>query len=203
MHEVRPGLWTWTAPHPAWTLDQGGEDGWEQHVRSYGLEVGDRLVLFDPLVGVVEAEALADGRSIVVLLTNFWHRRSSAELVAVLGAEVHAPRAALAEFDFPVQPYDLGHGLPGGVEPQVGAYLAESSLWIRGLDALVTGDTFPSGPSGFRLQPDTWLEEGLTAEGRRERLAPLLELPVELLLPTHGDPVLEDARGTLARALAA
>ena len=107
----------------------------------------------------------------------------------------------IEEFDFPAQPYRLGDVLPGGVEPQVGAYVVESNLWIRELAALVTGDTFPSGRSGFRLQPDSWLEEGLTAAGRRERLRPLLGLPVELLLPTHGDPVTGDARGVLARAL--
>jgi hypothetical protein len=32
-------------------------------------------------------------------------------------------------------------------------------------------------------------------------LRPLLELPVEILLPTHGDPILDDAHATLERAL--
>ena len=34
-------------------------------------------------------------------------------------------------------------------------------------------------------------------------LAPLLELPVELILPAHGEPVTEDAASALARALSA
>jgi glyoxylase-like metal-dependent hydrolase (beta-lactamase superfamily II) len=79
----------------------------------------------------------------------------------------------------------------------------EGALWIRGHAALVTGDTFPAGSQGFCLQPDSWLEEGSTPEGRLERLQPLLELPVELLLPTHGDPVVDDARETLRAALSA
>lgn len=201
MDELRPGLWTWTGEHPSWTPDQGGPEGWEQEVRSYALDAGDRLVLFDPLVAAADVETLARGRPIVVLLTNYWHRRSSAELVEALHADVHAPAATIDEFDFPARPYRLGDVLPGGVEPQVAAYRDESNLWIRELAALVTGDTFPSGPSGFRLQPDSWLEEGLTAAARLERLAPLLELPVELLLPTHGVPVVQDACGVLARAL--
>ena len=43
--------------------------------------------------------------------------------------------------------------------------------------------------------------QGDTTTDLRERLQPLLELPVELLLPTHGDPVVDEARGELRRAL--
>ena len=32
MQQLRPGLWTWTAPHPAWTEDEGGPDGWNRVV---------------------------------------------------------------------------------------------------------------------------------------------------------------------------
>jgi glyoxylase-like metal-dependent hydrolase (beta-lactamase superfamily II) len=201
MKELRKGLWTWTAPHPSWTPDQGGPEGWDQDVRSYALDDGDRLVLFDPLVEVEQVEELAHGRPVVVLLTNFWHRRGTAALVDALGAVVHAPAPTVAQFDFPVVPYELGGDLPGGVEPQVAAYVNESNLWIRRLGALVTGDTFPGGEAGFRLQPDSWLEEGLTPAGRRKRLEPLLGLPVELLLPTHGDPVVEGALDVLRSAL--
>ena len=37
----------------------------------------------------------------------------------------------------------------------------------------------------------------------RERLRSLLELPVELVLPTHGDPLVENAHETLGAALEA
>ena len=67
---------------------------------------------------------------------------------------------------------------------------------------LVIGDVFLGGEQVFRVQPDSWLADGLTHEGLRERLRPLLELPIELLLPTHGEPVVEDARSVLERALA-
>src|SRR5262245_16073809 len=40
-----------------------------------------------------------------------------------------------------------------------------------------------------------------TREEYKEKLRPLLDLPVELLLPTHGDPVLDDAQRALTRAL--
>ena len=67
---------------------------------------------------------------------------------------------------------------------------------------VVIGDVFLGGEQGFRVQPDSWLAEGLTREGLRERLRPLLQLPIELLLPTHGEPVVEGAKGVLERALA-
>jgi hypothetical protein len=59
--------------------------------------------------------------------------------------------------------------------------------------ALVFGDSFPGGPV-----PDQWLPEDKTRAQYSEWLAPLLELPVELVLPTHGDP---GSRDLLERAL--
>jgi glyoxylase-like metal-dependent hydrolase (beta-lactamase superfamily II) len=203
MDELRAGLWTWTAPHPSWSPEEGGPEGWEQQVRSYALDAGDSLVLLDPLVDTAQVEALAGGRPVVVVLTCHWHLRSSAELVERLDAVVHAPSTETRELEVPTVPYTAGDDLPGDVEPQDAGYSDECMLWIRGHRALVTGDVFLGGERGFRVQPDSWLAEGLTHDSLRELLRPLLELPLELLLPTHGNPVTEDAHGVLERALAA
>ena len=200
MEELARGLWTWTAPHPAWTPDEGGPEGWERTVRSYAYDAGDSLVLFDPLVSAAEVEELAAGRPVAVIVTCTWHGRSCAELVEQLEATVHAPVQNL-ESGVQALPYELGEDLPGDVEPLVGGYPDEATLWVREHAALVTGDVFLGGEQGFRVQPDSWLAEGLTHEGLREQLRPLLELPVEMLLPTHGDPVLEDAHAVLERSL--
>ena len=45
MRELRPGVWHWKSPHPAW--DE--EEGWPELVSSYGIELDDDVVLFDPL----------------------------------------------------------------------------------------------------------------------------------------------------------
>jgi glyoxylase-like metal-dependent hydrolase (beta-lactamase superfamily II) len=201
MEEIRPGLWTWTALHPDWTPDDGGPEGWEQRVRSYALDAGDCLVLFDPLVETRDVEELAAGRPVHVVLTCRWHRRSSGELVERLAATVHAPAEDAHALGVPAVAYQLGDDLPGDVEPQVGGYPSEATLWLRSHRALVTGDVFLGGERGFRVQPDSWLAEGLTPQALREQLRPLLELPLELLLPTHGDPVVVGARDTLSRAL--
>lgn len=202
MVELRPGLWTWAAPHPSWTPDDGGPGGWEQQVRSYACDVGDSLVLFDPMTPPPEISEAAGGRPVVVLLTVHWHQRSSLELAVGLGATVFAPAANIGDVGAPALPYGLGDVLPGRVEPQPGGYPEEMTLWIPSHRALVTGDVFLGGEAGFRLQPDSWIADGLTSAELRERLRPLLELPVELLLPTHGDPV-ENGREVLRNALAA
>lgn len=114
---------------------------------------------------------------------------------------MHSPAEDASELGIPVVPYRLGDDLPGDVEPQVGGYPNEATLWIRPHAALVTGDVFLGGGRGFRVQPDSWLPEGLTSAELRERLRPLRELPVELLLPAHGDPIADGAREALRAAL--
>jgi hypothetical protein len=51
---------------------------------------------------------------------------------------------------------------------------------------------------GPRLSSE-WIHDDL--DRVRAALQPLLELPVERILLTHGEPVLAGARGALARAL--
>jgi glyoxylase-like metal-dependent hydrolase (beta-lactamase superfamily II) len=203
MNELRSGLWTWTAPHPSWTPEQGGPEGWEERVRSYALDAGDCLVLFDPLVDAPQVATLAAGRPVVVVLTCWWHRRSTTDLVEALAAVVHAPAADLGELGITAEPYAIGDDLPGDVEPQPGGYAAECTLWLRGHGALVTGDVLLGGERGFRLQPESWLAEGTTRAELLDTVRPLLDLPVELLLPTHGDPVVDGARETLRAVLSA
>ena len=45
MRELRPGVWHWQSPHPDWDEEQW----WPELVSSYAIELGDGLVLFDPL----------------------------------------------------------------------------------------------------------------------------------------------------------
>lgn len=154
MEEVRPGLWTWTAPHPEWDEQPA--------VRSYAVERDGVLVLIDPMSPPAD---LVEGRELQVALTCPWHSRSASELQA-------------SEAD---------------VESRQGFYPDERVLWLPEHRALVFGDSFPGGPI-----PDDWLPEGQTRADYDAWLAPLIELPVELVLPTHGDP---GGRDVLERAL--
>lgn len=183
MQELRPGLWTWTAIHPAWSAS-GSNDEWGPAVRSYAYDTGACLVLFDPISPPSLFDGLIESQDIAVVLTAPWHRRSTDECVEQYGAHVFAP----------------GDELPGDVEVRRTYYDDEVAYWIPRHAALVTGDAF-GGENGFKVQ-DTWLPPGMTAEQMREGLRPLLDLPVELVLVTHGDPVLEDAREALRSVLA-
>ena len=70
-------------------------------------------------------------------------------------------------------------------------------LWVESRRALAVGDTLID--RGRRLQiPVDWLSEGVTREQVVAVLRPVLDLPVELVLPTHGAPT---DRAALERAL--
>jgi glyoxylase-like metal-dependent hydrolase (beta-lactamase superfamily II) len=202
VQELRPGLWTWTAPHPDWTEDQGGPDGWERDVRSYVYDSGGCLVLIDPLEPPSLIEGLIESQDVAVLLTAQWHARSAAQCVERFGATVHAPEPGAEKLPFSAKPYRLADELPGGVVAQGAYYPEEIALWIPAHRALVVGDVVLGGERGVRIQR-SWLPEGVSWETLLAGIRPLLDLPIELLLPTHGDPVVDEARETLRDALEA
>ena len=201
MQELRPGLWTWTAAHPDWKEDEGGPEGWGPEVRSYAYDSGGCLALIDPLEPPSLVEGLVESQDVAVLLTMYMHKRSAAQCVERFGASVYAPNERLERIPFAAHGYDVGDELPGGVVAQAGGYPFEMVLWIPAHGAIVAADVLIGGESGLRVHPDAWLAPGHTHEGVREALRPLLELPIELILLTHGDPVLEDGREALRAAL--
>jgi glyoxylase-like metal-dependent hydrolase (beta-lactamase superfamily II) len=71
-------------------------------------------------------------------------------------------------------------------------------LWIESHRAVAIGDTLIEGSHGIEIM-ETWLAEGVTRGQVIEGLRPLLALPVEFVLPTHGAPT---DRAALERALA-
>jgi hypothetical protein len=98
-------------------------------------------------------------------------------------------------------PYSSGDPLPGGVEAKSGFWPNEATLWIPAHRGLVTGDVFLGIDGGLRTLPDSCLPGEITSADVRAGLQPLLDLPVELVLPTHGKPVVERARESLRAAL--
>ena len=66
---------------------------------------------------------------------------------------------------------------------------------------MVPGDTLLGTDDGVALCPASWLEGRGGLDDLARDLAPLLALPVERLLTSHGRPVLADGRDALARAL--
>jgi glyoxylase-like metal-dependent hydrolase (beta-lactamase superfamily II) len=213
--EIRPRLWRWTATHPEWTPEGGGEEGEEPEVASYTVVEDDTLVLIDPLVPTYEEERfwraldadVARHGPPQILLTVFWHTRSApAILERYPGAEVWAPAGAEDRARERVEvahTYGDGDTLPAGIEGRATEHRAECLLWIPSQRALAAGDLLLGTPGGgVRVCPDSWLRPGVTGQMLRDGLRPrVVDLPVEVLLLTHGEPVLEDAREKLAAAL--
>jgi hypothetical protein len=201
VQELRPGLWRWTAPHPEW---QEG-DPWAEHVGCVYAETADALVIVDPLVPIDEADAARfrealDGDvkrlalPVLVALTVHWHERSSAELAARYGGQLWRPEEERAP-------------LPAGVEADIvhGSDWKEAALWLEPYRALVIGDLMVGEGGSVRI-PYEWFPEAEQEWARTELRAQLtrrlLAHPVELVLVAHGEPVLENGRAALERALA-
>jgi glyoxylase-like metal-dependent hydrolase (beta-lactamase superfamily II) len=200
VREVQRGVWHWEAPHPAW---QPGAN-WEQVVSSYAIEDGGRLLLFDPLAPPSEIDELAAGREAAVVLTCPWHVRDGRGLAERLGASLYVPPPDEGDPN-PVEGHVFSAGdlVPIGVEAFPGMEPNDHVLWVRSCRALITGDTLIERGNGLEF-PRDWAstgaiaERGLQPEQILESLRPLLDLPVELVLPTHGGPT---DRAALERAL--
>ena len=202
MREIQTGLWHWQAPHPEW--EPGAE--WDQMVSSYGIDDGERLLLFDPLAVPPELEERAGERETAIVLTCPWHERDTRTLVERLGSPVFVPPPDAGsedvswlkdKDDVEGHLFSAGERLAVGVQAFAGASSNDLVLWVESRRALVAGDTLIDRGDGLEL-PVEWLAEGVTREQALEALRPLLELPVKLVLPTHGAPT---DRAALERAL--
>lgn len=197
MEQLRDGIWRWEARHPSWTEDDGGPDGWGPDVVSYAIDAAERLLLIDPLAVPAEVEELASGRETAILLTCPWHQRDARAVGRRLGAPIYVPPPDEGEKDpVPGTVFAAGDRLPGGVEVFPGIEPNDLVLWVEPHRALVLGDTLVDRGEGLEI-PLTWLREMTLAE-LFATLRPLLDLPVELVLPTHGPPA---DRAALVRAI--
>ena len=195
MRELQTGLWHWEASHPDWKP----EADWGPVVSSYAIDDGERFLLFDPLAPPSLVDELASGRHPVVVLTCPWHRRDTRSVVERLGAEVFVPPPDEGDPE-PVEGdvFRAGDRLPVGVQAFPGMEPNDLVLWVEGSKALITGDTLIDRGSGLEF-PTDWANKGVPAEQILAGLRPLLDLPVEHVLPTHGAPT---DRAALVRALA-
>ena len=82
----------------------------------------------------------------------------------------------------------------------------EVMVWLEEHRALVPGDRLLGDDAGgLRLCPPSWmsyLDSDITQDELRAALAPLRELPIEMVLVTHGTPVLADGARAVELALA-
>src|SRR5262249_44605105 len=94
VQELAGGLWTWTAPHPAWNDDPS----WGPEVRSYALRTDDGVILFD---AVAPPEELTREGNVQVVLTAEWHGRDAKHLGAPIRADDLPPQVTGQAAFFP------------------------------------------------------------------------------------------------------
>jgi glyoxylase-like metal-dependent hydrolase (beta-lactamase superfamily II) len=187
IEEVRPGLKRWARPHPEFDPTEGDLDESYTDVSSALFHGDDALVFIDPLVPdelwpTLDADVKESGKPVVVLTTIFFHARNRDDVArrygGRLGGEVAGVRAFSAE------------------------RADEVAYWLERPRAVVFGDAVLGDQAGgLRITPWARSAEGL--EQTRQALLPLLELPVDVVLPAHGNAVLANAHEALARALSA
>ena len=189
VQQLGDGLWRWTAPHP-------NAANWPKSGPAVPPEVGcvyyeapDAVVLIDPLLPVGEEEdflAYLDrdverrGLPVSILLTAAWHERS---------ASIMRVR------------YQVTDRIPETVEryPVEGAPEEQLAYFIRPYRALVVAEIFVGdGQGGLALSPSPALED---RDALDRSLRAIADLPVELVLVSHGEPVLEDGRRAIQLAL--
>ena len=198
VQELRPGLWRWTALHPEWEH----AENWGPEVGSVYAELPDSLVVVDPLIPAEEEETFWSaldrdverlGLPVHVLLTVHWHERSVATVLDRYKATLWRPE-------------ESGE-LPTGVHAEVvkGSDWVEALFFLEPHRALVAGDLLVGTDGGVQLPINwfpkderEWAERNLKPE-LRERLS---ALPVELVIVSHGEPVMEKGAEALRRALA-
>ena len=142
-------------------------------------------------------DELASAREPAIVLTCPWHERDSRTVAERLGAPIFVPPPDEGDNDpTPGTVFAAGDRLPVGVDAFLGIEPNDLALWIESHHALVLGDTLVDRGEGLEI-PVTWLRDVTLAEVLAT-LRPLLDLPVEIVLPTHGPPA---DRAALVRAI--
>jgi hypothetical protein len=211
MEELTEGLWRWTGRHPEW---HPGE--WGAEVASFALDAGDALLLIDPLVpddfGVLDRlDTLARG-PVAILITIPYHTRSAERLwmrYRAQGCTIHGHPAVAKRLSdrSGFTPLEPGASVAGGARAfAIGKPRRyEMPLFLPSHRALAFGDALVTTPEGeLRI----WHAGTIDAERvrwYRERFVPtfepLLELELDRILVTHGEPVVRDGSAALRAAL--
>jgi glyoxylase-like metal-dependent hydrolase (beta-lactamase superfamily II) len=187
VQRLAENLWRWTAPHPAW---REGDD-WPREVGCVYYRTSAATVLIDPLVPAGEEEKFwreldrdlgEAGTPLLVVLTAPWHARSSAQIAERYRAEIVGAAAVEGIAVLPVPPVEEG----------------QVALFIHEHGALVTAEILADLGSGLSVYPSPVLRDRVALA---QFLQELRTLPVEVILPAHGSPVLEGAHEAIAAAI--
>jgi hypothetical protein len=162
-------------------------------------------VLIDPLDPPADLRA-ADH----VLVTVYWHGRSTAGVEAKHVWSPSRSAQPLRNRGIGVtDSFRAGDELPGEIRAFQTARSAEVVYWLPVQRALVVGDVLLGAGAKpratdepLRLCPEGWLGKQ-THDDLRATLRPVLDLPLERVLVSHGTPVLSSGKAALTKLFSA
>jgi len=157
-------------------------------------------VLIDPIDAPPEVRAAEH-----VLVTVYWHGRSTKDVDAKhVWASTRSAQPLRNRGVGVTDSFRAGDKLPGAIQAVQTPRAAEVLYWLPDHQALVVGDVLLGAGAKprptdepLRLCPERWLGKA-THDDLRTALQPLLELPVERVLVSHGTPILRDGKAALA-----
>ena len=187
LRDLAPGLWIWRTAHPDW------EPGvaWERVVTSTCVESRGDVAILDALAPRDEAPELwarLDARPptmAVVLKPD--HVRDVDLFARRYGLRAFGPpvfeRHGIPDTD--LEPIEPESDLPGGLLALYdGRGRNETPLWLPEQRALVFADALTAPGGELRVWSTPWHTQRVLPA-----LRALLELPFELVIVSHGDPV--------------
>lgn len=174
-------------------------EDWQEDVGCVAVQTADGLVFIDPLTPPAGL-----GEPAHTLVTVFWHARHAR-------GRVWAPRRLVRRLAnrgvVVTDPFEPGEPLPGGIVCLETARDGEVVYWLPDQRAVVVGDVLLGAgakprPTAdpLRLCPERWLRPA-SLDQLRASLRPLLDLPVDQVLVSHGEPVLSGGHAALAAVL--
>lgn len=186
--DIAPGLWLWRQPHWEW---QEGDD-WEPEVSSFVVESRGEVVLIDPLAPPPGArdvyDRLESRRPAAVVVLKPDHVRDVELFVHWYGIPAYGPWLYWKD-DVPrhveLQQVRWGDELPGGLLALFdGRGNMETPVYLPEQRALVFADGLTAPGGELRV----WWTPVLESHAM-PALRAMLELPFEIVLVSHGEPV--------------
>ncbi|HEV2124581.1 MAG TPA: hypothetical protein VGW38_17650 [Chloroflexota bacterium] len=222
VHQIAPGLWRWTAPHPDWQPAFDHPGGWGQMVGCVYFEAPDGIVLIDPLVPPagtpdhdrfwqhLDRDIERVGQPLTILLGLEGHERSAQTVydryIASMPVSIWAHETARALVRCRVTDRFGSRLLPSGITAiEIGMpYPSEVSFYLPAHRTLVCADCIV-GDGRLRLAgpPAEPAARARYQTAFRPTLRRLLDLPIDTVLPSHGAPVLQHGHAAIEEALAA
>jgi hypothetical protein len=195
--DVAPGLWIWRPEHPDWAPHVG----WSPPVTSTCVTSRGEVAVLDALLPEVGAEdvwARLDAHPpTVAAVLKPDHVRSVDRIVERYGARPFGPSLFWRD-DVPeteLEAIEPGSVLPGGlVALHDGRGRNETPLWLPEQRALVFADALTERGGALRVWATPWHEERVVPA-----LTAMLDLPFELVIVSHGEPLHD--RAAFERAL--